>query len=57
MHKRKMADHEKAQPLFLQMSQLKIEIAYARSFLSMQTAILCYTQPVNNGICIAYEYF
>ena len=23
----------------------------------MQTAVLCYTQPLNNGIFTAYEYF
>ena len=52
-----MACHAKTQSLFLQMSLLKVDSAYAWSILSMQMAILCYAQPLNNGICTAYEYF
>ena len=39
------------------MSLLKVDSAYARYILSMQTAVLCYTQPLNNGVFTAYEYF
>ena len=52
-----MARHAKTQPLFPQISLLKIDSAYAWSILIMQTAILCYAQPLNNGICTAYKYF
>ena len=34
------------------MSLLKDDSAYARLILSMQTAVLCYTQPLNNGIYV-----
>ena len=34
---------------FLQMSLLKSDYAYAWQMLSMQTAVLCYTPPLNNG--------
>ena len=57
MHKRKSASHAKTQPLFLQMSLLLVEFAYSRSILSMFRAVLCYAQPLNTGICTAYEYF
>ena len=57
MHKRKSASHAKTQPLFLQMSLLKVDSAYAQSILSMFTAVLCYAQPLNTGICTAYEFF
>ena len=39
-HKTKMARHAKPQPLLT---------AYAWQILSMQTAVLCYTQPLNKG--------
>ena len=54
-----MERHAKIQPLFLQMSLLKVETAYARSIRSMQTAILWYAQPLNtcNRICTSYKYF
>ena len=56
MHKRKSEGHAKTQPLFLQMSLLKVDSAYARSILSMFTVVLCYAQPLNTGICTAYKY-
>ena len=49
LHETKMARHAKPQPLFLQMSLLKVDYAYAWHILSMQTAVLCYTPPLNNG--------
>ena len=54
-----MERHAKIQPLFLQMSLLKSETAYALSIGSMQTAILCYAQPLNTcyRICTPCEYF
>ena len=43
-----MARHAKTQPLFLQMSMLKVDSTYAREILSMQKAVLCHAQPMNN---------
>ena len=39
------------------MSLLKVDSAYARYILSMQTADLCHAQPLNNVVYTAYEYF
>ena len=47
-----MARHAKPKPLFLQMSMLKVDSAYAWLILSMQTADLCYAQPMNNEISL-----
>ena len=57
VHKRKMACHAKTQTLLLQMSLLKVDSVYARYALSMQTAVLFYRQPLNNGIFTTYKYF
>ena len=52
-----MAYHAKTQLLFPQRSLLKVVSTYAWSLVSMQTAVLCYAQPLNNGICTAYKFF
>ena len=51
-----MACHGKSQLLYLQMTMLKIDSEYAGYILSMHTAKLCYTQPLNNGIYTPCEY-
>ena len=50
-----MACHAETQPLVLQMNLPKVDFAYARKILSMQTADLCYKHPLKNGIFTAYE--
>ena len=42
MHRRNIARHAKTQSLFLQMSLLKVDSAYAWYILNMLTAVLCY---------------
>ena len=50
VRKRKMACHAKSHLLYPQMIMLKVNSEYAQYILSMQTARLCYTQPLNKGI-------
>ena len=50
-----MACHAETLPLVLQMSLPNVDFAYAWKILSMQTADLCYTHPLNNGIFTAYK--
>ena len=52
-----MARHANTQPMFLQMSLLKFDSAYARYILVGKRQFLCYAQPLNNKICTAYKYF
>ena len=55
VHKRKIARHVTTRSLFLQMSQPKVD--FANDGLNMQTTVLCYTQPLNSGLFIAFKYF
>ena len=56
VHKRKIVCNAKSKLLYLQMTMLKVDSAYAPFILSMQTAELCYTQPLNTFIFIACKY-
>ena len=50
MQIRKMACHVISQLLYLQMIMLIVDSEYAWSILSLQTAGLCYKDPLNNSI-------
>ena len=56
MHKRKMACRAKSQLMYLQMIMLKVDSEDARYILSVHTARLNYTQPLNNSIYTHCEY-
>ena len=51
-----MACHAKSQLLYLLMIMLKVDSEYAGYILSMHTAKLLYTQPLNNCIYTPCEY-